>query len=392
MAAMQMGPDHKIYIANNLTQLHVIQNPDNPGATCNVRENAGDLGGRLSILGLTSFVPNIFANRPADFAYTILDSCKGEVQFKGVNRVSNSVVQWEFGDGSTSTALNPVHVFPNPANMYSVKLRLLTDLGCGDYVAARQVLPGGAFLEAKFGLITDCATRSISVSDSTFTSLANLSYAWNFGDGNSSAEREPVHTYATVGNYNVQLIVSSGACAADTFSLPVKYNLPLVNAGPDLEVLPGKTIELRAAGASRYEWQPVTYLNNPSVANPLSIPFDDITYFVTGFASDGCASTDTVSIKVLKTNLIEVPTAFTPNNDGLNDQLKPLIYGIDKLEYFVVYNRWGQKVFDTNLIGVGWDGTINGKLQGPGTYIWALQVRDNSGKLVSKKGTSTLIR
>jgi gliding motility-associated-like protein len=392
VAAMQLGPDQKIYIATNISQLHVIENPDSPGAACNPLENAADLAGRISILGLTSYIPNYFSNRPADFTYTILDSCKGEVQFNGVNRVANAIVQWEFGDGTTSTTMNPVHTFPSSGDIYRVKIRLLTDLGCGDYITAKPVLPGGAYLEAKFGMITDCANRSITLRDSTITSLSNLTYTWKFGDGSSSNEREPVHTYAVVGDYTVELVVSSGACAADTFRMQVKYNLPDVNAGPDREVLPGQTTQLRATGAARYEWFPATYLNSTSLANPLSVPFDDITYFVTGFASDGCPATDTVNIKVVKSTIIEVPTAFTPNNDGLNDRLKPLLYGVGELEHFIVFNRWGQKVFETKIIGEGWDGTIQGKLQDSGTYIWILQVRDDFGQTISKKGMSTLIR
>ena len=106
-----------------------------------------------------------------------------------------------------------------------------------------------------------------------------------------------------------------------------------------------------------------------------------------------CFDTAETMIKILYNCYITVPTAFTPNNDGLNDFLYPLnAYKADNLE-FRIYNRYGQMVFETTNWLNKWDGKINGKPQASGTYVWMLSYTDHdSGKNIFLKGTSVLIR
>jgi gliding motility-associated-like protein len=87
-----------------------------------------------------------------------------------------------------------------------------------------------------------------------------------------------------------------------------------------------------------------------------------------------------------------VPSAFTPNKNGENDVLRPLLYNVNSLRYFKVFNRWGQEVFQTNVIGRGWDGTIKGVPQPTETYTWILECTDNNGKIIKQSGRSLLLR
>ncbi|MGZ5190747.1 MAG: T9SS type B sorting domain-containing protein, partial [Flavisolibacter sp.] len=87
-----------------------------------------------------------------------------------------------------------------------------------------------------------------------------------------------------------------------------------------------------------------------------------------------------------------IPNAFTPNNDNLNDLLRPVATGINKIEYFNIYNRWGQQVFSTTVNGKGWDGKINGKEQPAQTYIWIVKAVDFKGQAYFERGTVNLIR
>jgi gliding motility-associated-like protein len=89
---------------------------------------------------------------------------------------------------------------------------------------------------------------------------------------------------------------------------------------------------------------------------------------------------------------IFVPTGFTPNNDGRNDKIFPICVGIARLEYFRVFNRWGQLVFQTSRMGEGWDGRINGQLQDTNNFVFMVQGTDYTGKLIFKKGSIMLIR
>jgi gliding motility-associated-like protein len=87
-----------------------------------------------------------------------------------------------------------------------------------------------------------------------------------------------------------------------------------------------------------------------------------------------------------------MPTGFTPNGDGKNDYFKPFMVGITNLTYFRVYNRWGQLMFSTAKLNDGWDGRVTGGEQPSGTYVWMVQGTTRDGKVITKKGTVTLIR
>lgn len=164
-------------------------------------------------------------------------------------------------------------------------------------------------------------------------------------------------------------------------------------AGNDTAIVLGQPLQLRATGGSVYNWSPPTGLSNPNIGNPVATLSNDITYSVRVSIPIGCFAYDTINVKVFFTDPdIFVPTAFTPNGDGKNDKLKPIPVGVQSMDYFRVYNRYGQQVFNTTVIGEGWDGKINGTEQGTNTYTWYVQGTDYLGKRIFKKGTSTLIR
>lgn len=167
-------------------------------------------------------------------------------------------------------------------------------------------------------------------------------------------------------------------------------------AGRDTAVIAGQPLQFNATGGESYTWTPPTGLNNTSIADPIGTyegSFDSIRYFVDVRDAIGCSDQATVMVKIYKTNpRVFVPTAFTPNRDGKNDVVRPIAVGLSKLEYFRIYNRWGQLVFETTVNGRGWDGKINGVEQGTQTYVWIVKGQDFTGKTVFDKGTLTLIR
>jgi gliding motility-associated-like protein len=174
--------------------------------------------------------------------------------------------------------------------------------------------------------------------------------------------------------------------------------LPKINpfAGNDTAVVVGQPLQFNATGGISYEWSPSTGLNHTNIHNPLAFydgSFDSIIYKVIISNEQGCADSDYIKVVIFKTNpSIFVPTAFTPNSDGKNDVFRPIAVGISKFEYFRVFNRWGQLVFETKISGRGWDGKIGGKEQGSNTYVWVVKGTDWTGKQVFEKGTVTLIR
>lgn len=173
-----------------------------------------------------------------------------------------------------------------------------------------------------------------------------------------------------------------------------------VFAGNDTSVVRGQPLQLYVMSnfdnAATYLWTPSTGLSNNSSVNPiatLNITGDSIKYNIKVTTPEGCIGNDQIVVKVFKTAPeIFVPTAFTPNNDGRNDILKPIAVGVSKIDFFRVYNRWGQLLFETADFEKGWDGKINGVPQDSGTYIFVAQGRDYTGKTIFRKGTTVLIR
>lgn len=168
-----------------------------------------------------------------------------------------------------------------------------------------------------------------------------------------------------------------------------------VDAGKDTTVTPNQPVQLQASGAVSYEWTPATGLNDPFIANPIATldnTVDSVVYRVVG-SEGGCSAEDYITVHIYKSGIdIIVPSAFTPNGDGKNDQIRPYTYGINQLRYFSIFNRWGQVLFTTTQVGKGWDGTFNGVKQPSGTYVYQAMGVDFGGNTVFRKGTFVLIR
>lgn len=165
----------------------------------------------------------------------------------------------------------------------------------------------------------------------------------------------------------------------------------IARAGNDTAVVINQPLQLSGLGAELFEWSPPTYLNNPYAQKPVARLDDNMTYVLKAYTQEGCFALDTINIKVFKTAPdIFVPNAFAPG--GRNRVLRPIPVGISQLEYFRVYNRWGQLVYQTSQTGQGWDGTIGGVTQSTGTYVWQVRGKDFTGKTILKQGTALLLR
>jgi FOG: PKD repeat len=196
---------------------------------------------------------------------------------------------------------------------------------------------------------------------------------------------------AGVGLHKLEYIFTTNDGCKDSIDQIIQVNAqPTVNAGPDKFLIKGTFLTLHgsAKGSSlTYLWSPPIGINGETTLDPIISPPSDITYSLTVTSADGCTNHDEVVIKVL--NELYVPTAFTPNGDGLND-----VWRLPSLESYPdaevsIYNRWGQPVFHAKAPFISWDGTFNGKPQATGTYIYYIDLKNNLPVL---KGTITLIR
>lgn len=189
----------------------------------------------------------------------------------------------------------------------------------------------------------------------------------------------------------------------DTLGCPVPVKdtvlvtvIPLLNvdAGPrDTSIVEDEPLFLQATGALNYTWSPSTWLSSTTIANPVSNPQDTIRYILTGTDIHGCRGVDSIDVYVFRIEEdMYVPTAFTPNGDGLNDTFKPILLGMKSLAYFRVYNRFGELMFSTSQVDHGWDGVYKGKPQDTATFVWMAGGVTYKGQVRKKKGYVVLIR
>jgi gliding motility-associated-like protein len=162
---------------------------------------------------------------------------------------------------------------------------------------------------------------------------------------------------------------------------PVEYavvNLPL-------------SLEARQLGETAL-WSPGISLDNPASYTPVFKGQADQLYTIQLKTEGGCTTVDTQLVKTVKTVEMYVPTAFTPNNDGINDVLRPILMGIKELHYFRVFNRWGQVLFETKTNRAGWNGTYGGLPMSTQVVVWMAEGLGADGNIYTQKGTSLLVR
>jgi gliding motility-associated-like protein len=226
-------------------------------------------------------------------------------------------------------------------------------------------------------------------------------WQWTFDSAFQSISQSPFFIDTIYGLNTAQLIVSNGVCNdTSTASFSLDNELKSIFTAPDNVCPTDKaTFENNSIGnvtAWYWDFGDGTY-STDSVPEPHMFPstLHDAKYTVRLILenSAGCYDTSSHVITRVQSCYIAVPSGFTPNGDGINDYLYPLnAYKAINLE-FRVYNRYGQLVFETKNWMNKWDGTINGKQQPTGTYVWMLNYTDSdSGKKYFLKGTSVLIR
>lgn len=230
-----------------------------------------------------------------------------------------------------------------------------------------------------------------------------LQYAWTpAATLDNPALASPVSSARQTTTYTLSILSDNNGCPSlvtDDMVLTVTPPVKVYTYPADTIAYPGDQIQLRAVSAvpaaNQFTWSPPFNLDNPFIYNPTVTAGnagDSIVYKVTAASPAGCLGEGYVLFRVYKGPDLYTPTAFTPNGDGLNDRFYPFPVGIKSINYFRVFNRWGQLVFSSNTLYQGWDGKFNGQAQAAGVYVWMTQGLDKNNKLITKQGTITLIR
>ena len=257
-------------------------------------------------------------------------------------------------------------------------------------VPCEPLLPGFSFDDII--CVGDCITF-------TDTSQGDpISHAWDFGGGGepaASTDQNPTICFNTAGIFDIQLTVTNelGESASTTNSITV-FASPMVTAEQDTVIDLGGTAALVATGGipeGSYVWEPDDYINCETCDLTSANPPTTTTYQVTLTDVNGCTATDTVVVYVNFERALGVPDAFTPNGDGFNDVLYVRGFGLEAIK-FSVYNKYGEKVFESLTQDIGWDGKFRGKEENPGVFTWVVEYEFIDGNSGSRKGTTTLIR
>ena len=333
---------------------------------------------------------------------TYIVQCKGKtVHFTnlstGGNANAGSPYYWDFGvpgtNSDTSIQKEPDFTYPDTGT-YVVKLIVNRGSTCSDSIS-RLVKIYPDFL-ADFDISgLACPKTPIQFNNKVESTYKPVSfYHWDFGDGTTSSDANPIHSYDTGGLFTIHLRAGNVKGCIDTISKTYDVLRFHPYAGNDTIIVRGESIIFNASGGQIYTWTPTDYLNNPNVANPVGyFPDTGMFHYVVHIATEtGCEGDDSINVWVVAQSAIFVPSAFSPNSDGKNDILRPIGIGFRNINYFRVFNRWGQQVYYGTRFNEGWDGSYQGAKADIGTYYWVLSITDRFGNEQMLKGDSALLR
>lgn len=304
---------------------------------------------------------------------------------------------WDFGvPGITTDVSNefePNFTYPDTGT-YVVTLIVNPGTTCPDSITRFvKIYPK---FKTNFGFEGPfCPNEALLFTDSSSSTIKPIVlWQWNFGDGNLADSQNKVHTYTAGGIYNVKLISKNDRNCIDSAVKQVAIDNFQPIAGRDTIIVKEESIQFNANGGRQFRWYPGTYLNDTTIGNPLGY-FPDtgvLKYTLKVTSNTGCTGYDTMRVMVIDKPYFYMPNAFTPNGDGNNDVFRPITVGFKSIAYFSIYNRFGERVYTSENLTDGWDGTYKGTKAELGVYFWHLSYVDRANNSGTLKGDVTLIR
>ncbi len=413
--ALQLGPDGKIYSVNHGdTVLGVINNPNIAGAGCNYQNGAVNLNGRKGVIGLPNFLTDYLFPLPKDTIFANICSGSGYALPDGSIVTSSGIYTTHLQSSDFCDSLVITNLTVNSTKRDTINKNICLGQTYLGYSSTGQYID-------TFATVLHCDSirvLNLTVSQRIFT---NINYSICQGDNYyghvstgvyvdtfiSSFGCDSVRTvnllvkpvkdsiinkticepgsflgYSTSGTYRDTFISSTGCDSTRTINLTVVKNVK-PDLGADRTICKEESLVLFPGVFSSYLWQDGS-TNDRYVVNSSG------RYSVV--VTNVCA-TQSDDIVITKTDCnLYFPNAFTPNKDSRNDLFKIANSPSFKEYKLSVYNRWGIKVFETNDINEGWDGTYKGKDQDAGAFIWLCKYKNALGYIDNLQGTVMLIR
>lgn len=317
--------------------------------------------------------------------------------------------QWKLNNGNVSSGVGPgdsTLTITTPVSSDVVKCVMTSDAACVVHPVVVSndlsvpVIPipvTGVDIRASADAI--CADSLVSFTATPVNGGLTPFYQWMVNETVVDTTG-PVYTSSILKDKDLitctmigSLTCSPLVTAPQTIQMTV-YPLPTILLTPDTIIAGGTGIRLApvlSGDIIKYQWSPVTGLDDPTVSGPLARPVSTTTYQLEVVTVEGCRATGAEKVAVYYDVLM--PGAFTPNADGHNDVFRVPPSIPVNVRRLAVYNRQGAMVFTTANASKGWDGSLGGKMQPAGVYVWVIEYDNPLTKRVEmKKGTVVLIR
>jgi gliding motility-associated-like protein len=272
----------------------------------------------------------------------------------------------------------------------SYDITVTDNLGCSSTETFTVNEPG---VLAVNGIATNvnCGTNDGSISTSVSGGTSTYTYSWTPNGETTSSLSGLVG-----GSYGVTVTDANGCTATENYTIIIVGSLPIVIDPDYSEVTAGTVIQYNTTGGTTYTWTPSTGLSCSDCPNPSVTATQDITYYVTATDPNGCTGSDsTVIVLKLPCGELFVPTIFSPNGTGPQANNELCVFGTAsciKELLFQVYDRWGEKVFETTDISKCWNGKFKDKDMNSGIYVYRLYAELTTGEIIDVSGNSTLVR
>jgi len=316
------------------------------------------------------------------------------------NPQSNVVYQWSATGGTVSGSNGQDHVkiLWNSTGITLVNLLTLnTTTGCRSTASLQVLVDSMPAINVTANNFTGCAPLNALLGSSPQS--PSYSYQWWFGDGSSSFDANPEHSYTLPGNYNITLIASNNAGCKDTvYSIVMVYTSPVADFDltvsddfyPDDESV--FTLQNNSTGGMQYLWsfgdghvatdfQPSYHYNGAGSYQVMLIVSN----------SYGCRDSMLQAVEIRIPESIYIPNAFTPNGDANNDFFSVYIQNITEFKVSI-FNRWGAEIYSSNDKNFVWDGTYFGHKVQEGVYVYKIAAVGFHGQRFERVGTVSVVR
>ena len=310
--------------------------------------------------------------------------------------------EWVFGDGTTLISDAPVVTHSYAAEgVYNVILRLIDTSYCNSpdsvVVQIRIAINVRARFETPpFG----CAPYNAFFNN---TSSAGQQFSWDFGDGSPIDHSiNPTHLYVKPGTYIVKLIAQDPSTCnkvdstADTITVSPKPTASFTYSPIPPQENTFTTFINSSTGGTHYKWlfgdgDTLATLQRDTIVKHIYNATGTYTVCLIAYNDYNCTDTSCQAVQSLINPLLDVPNAFTPNGDGINDVVRVRGFGITQMNWRI-FNRWGAMVFQSTNPNAGWNGYYKGTLQPQEVYVYVLDVTFSDNSKYQKKGDITLLR